>query len=301
MIRIAIASDNAYVQHCSAFINSVVHTNTNVEFFFLTEGITSENEKILRAIANHNGCSLEICLVPSDIVSQFPMSPNVSSHISIATYYRLFLTTLLPEEIDKILYLDCDMIVRGSLQSLWDTDLSEYPLAAVYQYFGGDNNDAWSRLRIDREKGYFNAGCLLMNLKMLRLLNFQDKALSFIEKNYEQIFFHDQDVLNALFSGQVLPLECKWNYLSLFYKNRLRDSDFPSFCHYCKELSDPDFSPVVVHFVSVPKPWHYGCDNPYKNEYFLNLKGTPWECYKVHFSMLTFLKIIYSRLLKLVK
>lgn len=301
MIRIAIAADDAYVQHCGAFINSVVKHNPDVQFYFLTEGITRENEEILKTIADQNGGDLVVCNVPSNIVKQFPMTPQMPSHISLATYYRLFLTTLLPDSIEKILYLDCDMIVRGSLLQLWETDISKHPIAAVYQHFGGENNDSWERLGISREQGYFNAGCLLMNLSLLREMGFQRDALFFIEKNYDRIIFHDQDVLNALYSGKVLPLSCKWNYLSLFYKKRVEQSDFPSFCNYVEELKDPNFSPVIVHFVSAPKPWKYGCDNPYKKEYFDNLIGTPWEGYKVKFSFKTFIIKLYSRLLSFFK
>ena len=80
---------------------SILRNNKNTTFYLLTEGLTAENEKILKSLVTDNGGNLVISLVPSDIVKYFPMSKMASSHISIATYYRLFVTSLLPETIDK--------------------------------------------------------------------------------------------------------------------------------------------------------------------------------------------------------
>ncbi len=284
MMNIVLATDDNFVQHCGTTIKSITTNNSNVNFYILTEGLSSTNKQLLKDVATDNDCSLEFCIVPSDIVKYFPMSKMASSHISIATYYRLFVTTLLPQIVKKVIYLDCDMIIRGSLEDLWKTDLTDKPLAAVYQHNGwADHNNSWRRLDIPREYGYFNAGCLVLNIEYLRNIDFQKKAIDFINRYFERIISHDQDVLNALFYEQAEVLECKWNYLPLFMEKCFSKEEFPLKCHYKEEKAKIDFNPIVIHFVSKPKPWNYGCNNPYKNEYFKYLLLTPWSDYKIKF------------------
>lgn len=299
MMNIVLATDDNFVQHCGTTIKSITTNNHDVNFFILTESLNTVNMKLLKEIGSDNGCTLEFCIVPSDIVKFFPMSKMASNHISIATYYRLFITTLLPDNIDKAIYLDCDMIIRGSLEGMWKTDVSKVPLAAVYQHQEwSDYNNSWERLYIPREEGYFNAGSLVLNLKYLREYNFQEKAIDYINKHFERIISHDQDVLNAMFYDKVVMLDCKWNYLPLFIGKAFDKSEFPAKCHYREEKESKSFNPVVIHFVSKPKPWNYGCDNPYTSEYFKYLALTPWKGYKVKFTWKAFIEYKLTPMIK---
>lgn len=297
-MNIVLATDDNFVQHCGVTIKSITTNNRDVRFYILTEGLSPANALKLKALSSENGGSLEFCIVPSDIVKYFPMSRMASNHISIATYYRLFITSLLPTNIDKAIYLDCDMIIRDDLSGLWCTDLTNAPLAAVYQHNEwADHNDSWGRLGLPREYGYFNAGCLVFNLKFLRENKFLQQAVEYINNHFDSIISHDQDVLNALFYDVTVPLDCKWNYLPLFEEKAFEKHEFPEKCHYKEEKSHDDFKPVIIHYVSKPKPWDYGCDNAYREEYFKYLSRTPWKDYKVKFSLRLFFK--YKVVIKL--
>ena len=276
---IVLATDDNFVQHCSVVINSTLSNNEDVEFYILTEGLSEENEHYLINLAEKKGGKLTIKKVPSSIVQRFPMPALASGHISIATYYRLFVSSLLPETIDRIIYMDCDIVVRGSLKELWETPLENFALGAVYQDLEwSDYNMSWERLWIPREEGYFNAGVLLMNLRYLRETHFEENAIDFINKNYKRIISHDQDVLNALLFKKTKPISPKWNYLSLFLSKQLKNKHFPEkFSQKYSELNSGSFSPTVVHFVSTPKPWKPGCKNPYKSEYYNNLDQEKWH------------------------
>ena len=299
-MNIVLATDDNFVQHCGVAMVSILRNNKNTTFYLLTEGLTSENEKILKSLVIDNGGNLVISLVPSDIVKYFPMSKMASSHISIATYYRLFVTSLLPETIDKAIYLDCDMVVRGSLADLWETYLDGYALGAVYQNLEwSDNEGSWSRLDIPREYGYFNAGTLLLNLKYLRENKFQEKAIEFINEHFENIVSHDQDVLNAMFYDRVKPLSCKWNFTPLFMQNNLDDLNFPTQYDYKNEINNTSFTPIIIHFVSKPKPWQYGCSNKYTTEYYKYLEMTYWKDFKPEFNFMMFVKDVVIQSVKM--
>lgn len=283
-MNIILATDDNFVQHCCVTISSVLKNNTDVNLYILSEGLSDQNKNIISSVVDNLNGNVFFCNVPSKIVEEFPMPKIASSHISIATYYRLFITELLPSEVEKAIYLDCDIVVKGSLKNLWNTDISEYSLGAVYQDLRwSDNENSWGRLGISRDLGYFNAGVLLINIKSLRQNDFYTKALDFIEKHYDLIVSHDQDVLNALLSEDTMPLECKWNFIPLFMKKTLTEKDFPTRCKYLDELNSNCFEPIVIHFVSKPKPWQFGCSHPYRREYYKYLKSTPWSEYKPSF------------------
>lgn len=291
-MNIVLASDNNYVQHCSVTMLSILNFNQNVHFFLLTDNLSDDNITYLTSLVNNNGGILDIKQVPEEVVREFPLPKLASSHLSIATYYRLLITSLLDESIDKVIYLDCDMVIIGSLCELWDIDMTGYALGAVYQDLGwSDYNLTWWRLNIPRNEGYFNAGTLLMNLSYLREIKFQNKAIQYIKSEYKRIISHDQDVLNALLYNVILPLSPKWNYSNLFLNKGILDLEFPKkYRKFVLEKTKTTFTPIVIHFVSKPKPWEYGCKNPYVREYYKYIRRTKWFDYKPKFKLIPYIK-----------
>ena len=297
-MNIVLATDNNFVQHCGVAMISILKNNKYVHIYLLTEGLSAENEAVLRDLVTTNGGTIDVCLVPSDIVKYFPMSKLASSHISIATYYRLFITSLLPDDVSRVIYLDCDMVITGSLDELWNTSIDGYALGAVYQNNGwSDHVKSWERLNIPRKEGYFNAGGLLMNLEFLRKDNFQEKAIHYINDNISNIVSHDQDVLNALYYKKVKPLSCRWNYIPLFMK-KLNSSMFPAKFDYIEDAKVVGNRPIVIHYVSKPKPWQFGCIHKFKSEYYKYLSYTPWRLYRPRFIFRSFIQDVVVPKLK---
>ncbi len=290
-MNIVLATDDNFVQHCSVTIVSILKNNNNVNFYVITEGLSDINVSYLKGLASENNGQLEIINVPSNIVKDFPLSRLASSHITIATYYRLFVPSILPNNISKVIYLDCDMVVINKLDDLWNTKMDDYAVGAVFQDLGwSDYNCTWDRLNIPREEGYFNAGTLLMNLDYLRRIDFVKQAIAYIKQNYRKIISHDQDVLNALLYNKVLPIGPKWNFLTLFLNKNVKNLQFPrKYAKFVENLAVDEFSPVVIHFVSKPKPWDFGCRNPYKGEYYKYLKYTKWHGYQPKFILQKYL------------
>ena len=272
-MNIVLATDEKFANYCAITIKSVLMHNCQVSFFVITEGLSKKSSKFLKDLVENTNNKLTIVNVNSNLFKRLPMPKNEKTeHISLATYYRLFLPDLLPS-IDKAIYLDCDIIVRKPLDELWNIDMHGACLGAVYQICEW-NVEAIKRLGYDSKYGYFNAGVLLMNLKQLRLINAIDLMMQYIKYNYSTIIYHDQDVLNAVLYDKTIRLSCRWNMLSsYFYKEILRISDFDGEKLICdhsdykrilpKLIKDPD----IVHFVSRPKPWEAKCSHPYKYEF----------------------------------
>ena len=296
MMNIVLATDDNFVQHCSVVIASVLANNKNVFFFIFTEGLKYENEKKLKDLAVKMGGKVAICLMEGDAVSRFPMPSFMSSHISIATYYRLLVERALPKDINRVIYMDCDMVVRGDLQPLYEIEMADKALGAVYQYNEwAINTNSFERLGYDRKFGYFNAGFLLINLEYWREHGVTDQLMSYIKENYSKIHSHDQDVLNAVLHEHVLPLSCTWNYLPSFFKKELYT--YPDFVDYSKDI----INPIIIHYVYKPKPWQRECKHPYKSEYYKYLDMTEykgwrpkfvWKEYKEYTLIPIFLKFV---------
>lgn len=279
MINIVIATDDNYIQHCSVMMTSVLENNENVHFFVLTEGLIEDNKQILRNIEKKYNSTIDFCIVDSNVIKHFPMPSGAGDHISIATYYRLMMEFLIPPSIDRVLYMDCDIIVRSSLLTLFEENLNGYALGAVYQPIRENSYLDFKRLGIESKSAYFNAGVLLVNLDYWRKHNVTMRLLDFIKMRSYSIKQHDQDVLNAVLYNEVKPLSNNWNWLSVFYL--FKGLKFPSCVDYSKPIADP----AVIHFVSVPKPWEYGCDNPYKKDYYKYIKLTVFRDWRPRFDI----------------
>jgi lipopolysaccharide biosynthesis glycosyltransferase len=285
---ILLCTDDNYVQHCAATIISVLKHNENVIIYLFSTGISAENNRALADIAAIYNAEINIILIEESLILDFPMSNEASSHISVATYFRLFVELKLPKTIDKVIYLDSDMIVRTSLLNLWQLPMDNQAVGAVYQNNEwAKQNDSFKRLNYPERFGYFNAGLLVINLKYWRAYSVTRRLFDFINVNFNNIVSHDQDTLNAVLFAEVLPLDCKWNFLPFFYDEDIRLYTFPHELEYLNQLDVTKNDPSIVHFVFKPKPWEYGCRHPFRDEYIACLKNTSWSNYKVTFDFVS--------------
>ena len=97
---------------------------------------------------------------------------------------------ILPNNISKALYLDCDLIINGNISSLFTIDLNDYASGAVFDG-GTDDIRTYNRLKYSSGNGYFNAGVLLMNLEYWRINNVMESLFSFIKEHPERLMFWD--------------------------------------------------------------------------------------------------------------
>lgn len=278
-MNIVCATDDNFVQHCSIMLVSLLENNKNVSIYILTEGLKENNKRIIIDEVSKYNADLNFCLVNSEIVKQFPMPDQKGlSHISRATYYRLFIAELLPASISKAIYLDCDIIINGSLEDLWNTDLSDYALAASLQI--GHGFEAL-RLGYPIKYGYFNAGMNVINLDYFRKHNLSHKLIKYIINNTNKIKFHDQDALNGVLYDKTLHVLPQWNMISLFYIGSLKRygdriegkliNDYNLEKKNGKKFKD---KPIVLHYVSKPKPWNKRCWHPKYDLYYVYAKRT---------------------------
>lgn len=251
VINILCATDDAYVPYLGVMLTSLFLSNSErkIHVFLLTDGLREENARQIQSLATKDKV-ITVITVDKERFSHCPVRPG--DHISLATYYRLMVAELLPPEVEKILYLDCDIIVCHDLGSLWELDLAESPLAACL-------DEAYhiqsTRLHLSSNAMYINAGVLLLNLSQWRKRNLSSLCLEYISKNSEILRFHDQDTLNCLFSQLVIPLHPRFNLQTGFLLKHHFDQIYPEDLR--KQIWEAIASPVILHFTGASKPWFY--------------------------------------------
>ena len=200
--------------------------------------------------------------------------------ISLSSYARLFVGELLPTTIEKVLYLDCDVIVRDSLEELWDIDLKESCLGAIQ-----DTIPSKTKLEVglSPQFAYFNAGVLLIDLLQWRKNEIGKCCLGFIESHHGRVIHHDQGVLNGILFNMWKRLPLKYNVMTIHYM--MSQSKIKSFFkdestfYVLEEIEEAINNPIIIHFTPslTSRPWEKHCNHPLRNLYNYYLKYTPWN------------------------
>ena len=272
---IVICTDNNYVMPAGVLICSVCENNKTEKIRFHIVGdkeLLEENKKSLTDEVQRYHQEIFFYVIDSSLNSSLPVGQKgQSQHLTIAAYYRLFLGSVLSTTIDKVLYLDCDIIVRSSLNELWNTDLTDYAVGCVT-----DQNEGllsfYNLLRYPQSLGYFNSGVLLINLAYWRKFNLQGEYLDFLRKYPERALTCDQDVLNYVLRERKKALHLKYNVQNGFLCKNINIS-----WEYEEELEKAISDPYIIHYVDGIKPWMKGCDHPFKSEFFKYRQLTEWK------------------------
>lgn len=193
--------------------------------------------------------------------------------ITVSAYYRLFVAEVLPADLDKVLYLDCDIVVESSIKDLWEVNLDGYPLGAVPDN-QNSNVHLTNRLGYNVNDGYFNSGVLLINLNYWREHNVLKSFKDYIAENYYNLQHHDQDVLNHEFHGLKMELPIRYNFLtSLMYKEKYIHVS----CSYFDQISEAYVHPCIIHYCGTDRPWYSNSTHPMKAYWYKYQNLTEWK------------------------
>lgn len=279
-IHIVCSTDSNYIMPTGVMIRSVCINNRNEPIVFhiiIDESVTVMQRHLLENCVNDsNNHQIVFHLVDGSLFNNFPQLGITKTYITKATYYRLLFTDIFGANINKVLYLDGDMIITGSLRLLWETDLDGYAVGAVTDMSEGIHD--YHRLGYPASLGYFNAGMLLVNLDYWREHHVKDLFLDVINHHPERIKYHDQDVLNIVFCRAKKMLPFKYNFQDGFmYKAERMEMNAQK---YAGEIKDAIAHHAIIHYTSTAKPWHKECLNPFKAEWWKVLAKTSWVGYK---------------------
>lgn len=278
---IVFSTDTNYIMPTGVMITSVSLNNQNVDITFhalIDNSVTEEQRRQLeRILAENDRHQIEFYVMDASRFTSLPKLGEVKAYITQATYYRLFLPEILPDDIERVLYLDGDIAVIGSLSELWNTELDDYAVGGVTDM--SEALQEYSRLGYPSEFGYFNAGVLLINLKYWRENKVVDAFQRIMAETPERIKFHDQDVLNISFYDCKKQLNLKYNLQNGFlYKKEFWQIDCQK---YEQSVMEAVRQPVIIHYTARIKPWFVDCENPLKGEWIKYYKKTQWRKHKL--------------------
>ena len=131
-INICLSCDDNYAKYAGVVIASILtnaNQDDNIDFYILDGGITKEKKEQISSLSSIHNCQINFIEINPEMFADYS-KVKTHKYISIATYYRLKAPSLLPD-IDKIIYLDCDVVVNTSLKELYEIDIKDYLLAGV--------------------------------------------------------------------------------------------------------------------------------------------------------------------------
>lgn len=263
-MNILISTNSKFVPITLVMLNSLFQNNSGEKFsiyLFYNKLRAKELFAIGRVIEIRKHKFIPI-KIKDDVIKDIP----TTEHLSVETYFRLFASIMLPKEVEKILYLDADIIVKGNIKNLYNIDLKSNYFAAAKDTSKGIES-LKKLLNIPEYYGYINAGILLMNIKEMRETFNLEEALEFAKNNRDKVPNCDQDVINGLYYKKIVKFSNVYNYEARFHS--VTDL-FDYIVHY-KKLEKRI---IIIHYMGKDKPWKKGYGGKFAyvyNEYAENI------------------------------
>lgn len=270
-LHLACAADEKYLPHCAAMLHSVFSTTGGagiiVHFTHFPE-FSREHLSALSNFVHDAGAEFDPICVDYETLAKLPSTAALPSVV----WQRVLLPELLPN-LDKVLYLDSDLIALGSVEPLWDLTISSSYIAAVSNPMHKEMADWPQRIGLPEPAAYFNSGVMLMNLALLRDHSCPERIIRHAVEHPELVHWGDQCAMNAVLHSRRHALHPKWNMMNNFVTYGRGEGLFDQVT-LAEALADP----LIVHFEGVPesKPWHYRSDHPYRESYRAHRRQTPW-------------------------
>jgi len=270
MMHIAFGFDNNYSMPCGVAVTSVCETTPGPICFhaLIAEDVTEDTKQKLESVVLSHGNKICFYDVSPSSFSDIP-DPTC---ISKSAYNRLLIPDILPGDVEKVIYLDSDLVILRSLREMWDIQLVEDEPAAMAIDSGCSNVKFHNRIGIPLSQAYYNSGVMLMNLRYWRREQIGRKCIRKAEENNYPLV--DQDAINVVIGSKVRNLHLRFN-LQIFLLLRPEDEWLIDKSRYFNQVYEAKERPVVIHFVEGLKPWHEGCRHAEEWRAFKAM--SPWK------------------------
>lgn len=253
MINIAFCFDRNYRQHFAVALCSLLRNNfkmaDDVKIYIVTDSIDDSFRKSIEKLRNGSCVKFEWVIAPNIEVRDLPIANG--SHFSSAIYYRLFLSKILPAEVEDVIYLDSDTVCVSDVSDLFGVDISNHLIAGVLDVEAVRESN---RMGV---KNYVNSGVLIINLKRWREECVTERCIEWLMRNPD-VVLGDQDAINLVCQNELIILDRKWNAC-------VNPEKIVEFGHV-----------KIIHYISHMKPWQSWYDDQLGAPYQYFLKQTDW-------------------------
>lgn len=271
--------DNNYVWLMGISVISLFENNRHIEdlkVYLIGENISYENKHELKRIANTYGREVVVIDVP-----RLNIPPSLTSkRWPLSAFTRLFSGVILPKDVEKILYLDCDTIITGDISELDNIQFNGNIAMGVKDCISGTYK---KNIGLEKNSPYINAGVLLLDMNALRKVDINADIERYINKYEKLINYADQDILNGMFKGKIGELSPKFGVITIEFVHsyeeiqRLRR---PTNFYEREVLEAAKTNPSIIHFTTnmrVVRPWFLNSNHPMKNEFEKYMNMSVWK------------------------
>lgn len=289
---VVLAADDRFAMGLAATVRSAIDNlspDSRLRLYILDGGIQPDNKRRLVQSWPAGRFDIEWVGVDPSAIADLP----VSGHFNLVGYYRMLMPRLLSADIDRVLYLDSDLMIGADLAQLWRHDLSGNMCLAVqdcaapcmdasvalpnYQRCSAYLGSAWPvpnfrELGLGGDAPYFNSGVLLIDLAAWRAADLPRLLLGCMEQHSQHALWWDQYALNVVLAGRWGSLDLRWNQGAQIYQYPTWEQS-PFSRQTFEELRD---DPYIVHFTTRHKPWLASCRHPLRKEFFQYVDRTAW-------------------------
>ena len=247
-INLLTALDKNYLPQLNVLMTSADLNNPGTQFdlYLLHSGLSEAEIESVRRSAERAGNGFFPVKVDEKLFDGAPVSRQYPKEM----YYRLLAGKMLPREINRVLYLDPDILIINPLLPLWKLDMKGELFAAAAHTGKTELANSVNRLRLGVNHDYYNSGVLLMNLEEIRKAVIPEEIFSYVEKHGKELILPDQDLLNALYGDEIIPVPDElWNYDARNYNNYLLRNGGAYNLPWVMEHT------AILHFCGKAKPW----------------------------------------------
>ena len=228
------------------------------------------------------GAKISFRTIDLSVFKGFPVwKPMQDSPNKYVPYYRLCLADLLPE-IERIIYLDTDIVVQGDIAKLYDLEFTKD------QFIAGVNDMDSEELKEKiSTSAYINSGVILFDLATIRRikLNVVEESIKILQNFRERISLNiDQDLINIIFNDNIRLLDISWNAQSVGTPRGFKLG-----------YDDKSIEKNIIHFIASHKPWMFNCKSGYQHLYFRYLSYTPWKLKCIKYLFIKIKKFIFEK------
>lgn len=280
-LHVVYASDDNFAEILGVSLISLLDNNKDMEemnIYILDSGVSEDNRKKIESICEQYSRTLPIWIQATNISEALNMDV-VTDRGSLSQYARLFISSVMPQDLSRVLYLDCDIIVNQSLSELWNLDLKGNTIGALMDAFSKQYR---ANIDLAPMDVMFNSGVMLVDLDKWKEKDVEGQLKDFIIKKKGKIQQGDQGALNAVLSKETYCFEPRFNSVTIYY-----DFTYQEMMVYRKppefysedEILEAVEHPVMIHFTTSflsRRPWIEGCEHRYVDVWLKYKNMTSW-------------------------
>lgn len=282
---IVYAANDNYAKIAGISISSLLKNNMELAIsgiYILDNGISKKNKDNIECLCREYQASVFFINIKEKL-EELSLQLGLNHFISIkemTTYARFLISDLLPQSIKRALYIDCDTLIIKDIQELLDFNMKNKAIGLALDCF---RNEYKKYIGFPENKPYYNAGIMLIDIDLWKEKECSLRIINHLKNIRNDYPLKDQDLINMVFSEDIVCLDSKYNYLSQFF---LYSYDGMKYVYNISEVNwmtkeafiDSKKNTAILHFAGncFGRPWTRNSKHPMKKEYDKYYYSSPW-------------------------